>query len=96
MLNVILGHKCVICGERDKNLESVGDYGIYHNTQKYFHRSCIKEITCDPEHFKHIQVDMAISIIEKLEEDNKKVIKRRKNFKKSCEKLSNYCVDDKL
>ena len=94
MISVILGHKCALCGERGRDLDSVGGYGIYHDSRRFFHRRCLRDITCDPEHFKHSQVDMAISITEKLEEEKKQVVERRKKFKASCEKLANYCVDD--
>lgn len=95
MLSSILGHKCEFCGERSKSLDSVGGYGIYSQQRKYYHRSCLKEITCDPEHFKHTQVDFALQIVDKLKEDEEKAAWRRKEFKKNCELLSNSCIGGK-
>ena len=93
MISLFLGNKCVLCEERGKDLDSVSGYGIYNREKRYFHRQCLRDITCDPEHFKHIQVDWAVSIVEKLEEDKKKAIYRKKQNKKKCKTLSNYCVD---
>ena len=87
--------KCMICGKRDNSLDSVSGYGIYQNSKQYFHRSCLRDITCDPEHYKHTQVDMAITIIEQIEKEKKRAISRKELNKAKCEKLSNYCIDDK-
>lgn len=95
VLNFLKGHKCAICEERGDPLDSVPGFGIYRTTRLYFHRSCLRDVTCDPEHYKHSQVDTAIVIVEKLSTEKKKAMVRRKAFAKNCEKLSNYCVDDK-
>ena len=94
MLNLILGNKCVFCNQRDKGLESIGSYEIYDSQIRYFHRECLQEIVCDPEHFKHAQVDQAIQITEKLEKKKKTAIARKIQFKENCETLSKFCVED--
>lgn len=88
-------HQCVLCGKFASNVDNVGGYGIYYDSKRYFHRSCLRDITCDPTHYKHRQVDMAIQITEKLMEEKKDTIKNKEKYKENCEKLSNLCVDDK-
>lgn len=93
MIACFIGNKCCLCGERSKNLESVNGYGIYHTSRRYYHRTCLQEITCDPEHYKHIQVDMAINILDKLKIEKEKAILRNKQFKRQCKEIKNYCVE---
>jgi hypothetical protein len=84
--------KCVLCNEKDTNLSNVDGYGIYGGLRKYFHRNCLHNISCDPEHYSHIQVDQAIQIVEKLEELKLKASYRRKQFKEKCKKIKTFCV----
>ena len=96
MISLFIGQKCCLCGERSKNLDSVCGYGIYGSRRKYYHRACLKDITCDPEHYKHIQVDMAIGILDKLKEEKAKALRRRRQFKKQCEEIQNYCNEEPI
>ncbi len=94
MLHIILGHKCLLCGNRDKNnpTDKVSGYGIYNSEYRYFHRSCLKDIVCDPEHYSHRQVDMAITIAEKLEQKERQAVTRREKYKNNCNKIKSYCT----
>lgn len=87
--------KCAICGERERGIDSVGGYGIYKDEKIYFHRSCLRDITCDPEHYKHTQVDTALFIIETLQEEKNNAIIRKNKNKEKCKQLSNFCIDEK-
>ena len=88
----LFSKRCVFCGEKDTSLESVGGYGLYGRERKYFHRSCLQSISCDPEHYKHIQVDMAIQIADKLTEENNAAHHRKEVFKEQCAKIKTYYI----
>jgi hypothetical protein len=67
--------KCVFCHSKKENEEilSAPQYGIYGEVcilgRQYFHKSCIKEILCDPEKYENKKVDLAIEITERFQKE---------------------------
>lgn len=73
--------KCCFCGKPHGVLHSVHGHGIYSDdvgSRNFFHMECLREIEEDPHRHLHTEVDMAIQINDRLENN----IKHNKNIKK--------------
>lgn len=79
--------KCCFC-KKNKNLLFIPDYGIYGEEHSRFayHEKCLQKISTDPEKYGHIEVDLALHIID-LIKIYEKAIEQVKNNKKEKDKL---------
>ena len=78
--------KCCFC--KLENPEKVISWGIYDGTARYYyHQLCIEKVCYDPKKHGHRIVDLALRILEEIEDirERNKIVKEK--FERSCQKL---------
>ena len=89
-MTIILGKvKCVFCNNKNGLIHSICDYGIYGEIGRriHYHPECLELVQMYPESFGHRKVDMALKIIDMIQECknfNKNIISK---YEKKLEKL---------
>ncbi len=88
---LILGKiKCCFCKGKKGVIHSVHGYGIYKSDiskRTFFHLECLKEVEENPTRHTHTDVDLAVQINDKLEDNIKHNQDIIKNIKENDEKL---------
>jgi hypothetical protein len=92
-MGVVIGKiKCCFCGTKGGIIHSVNEYGIYGEIGKrmFYHPECLEIRQIYPTAFDHRSVDMAIKIVELIQEnerkDNSHIIQSYKDKAKTLER----------
>lgn len=64
--------KCCLCNLSHGVLSEVEWYGHYNNRTWNYHPECLSKVLGNPEQYKHLTVDKAIEIAERIIEDRNK------------------------
>lgn len=91
----ILTKRCRFC-KSSKDTKYITAYGIYGGTSPgdYYHPGCLKVVSCNPENHPD-KIDLALDIIQRIEEKNRRKKEKESVLKSNCEKLKNYCIIEK-
>lgn len=88
---IILGKiKCLFCGQKGGNINSVHQYGIYGEIGKrhFYHPECLESVDREPEFYGHLMADKAIFIHDLQERGhtnyNSSVVKKHKEQIEKC------------
>lgn len=87
-----ISKKCVFCGEKDE-AEYIPAYDMYGGVYagNWFHKGCLREVTCQPEKHSPRMVDLAIDIVDRIKE-KKWIAKRREDeINEQCDYLKEHC-----
>ena len=86
--------KCQFCRQRDSALLYVPRRGIYGGAGWFYayHKSCLRDVACDPEKYSSILVDMAVEIIDLIKVWKKDEERQKKDVKEKCKFLKEQCI----
>jgi len=90
--------KCIFCKSKE-NTEYIEAYGMYGETYSgnWYHKGCLHEVTCRPEKYPSLTVDMAIDIIDRIKRKERIRNDTIRQAKEKCKYLSSICEEiDKL
>ena len=88
-----ISKRCIFCKSKE-GTEYIEAYGLYGGiiSGDWIHYQCLREITCNPEKYESLTVDMAIDIIDRIKESKKRSQARAGSALRRCEYLRQHCI----